>query len=150
MIDQARHWNKRRVGVGTLARAFAVAALGLAGCNASEPDTPSPSLTPFRSVRAVVNCLNSIGFELEVDGQPVYLSIRYPNDRVFIVGKNSGEEHRRDIFDRVYTSCGVDIEDGFPVPGLKERFERAFPGRRYLYSRDSLPRGDPGASRIRR
>ena len=67
MIDQARHWNKRRVGVGTLARAFAVAALGLAGCNASEPDTPSPSLTPFRSVRAVVNCLNSIGFELEVD-----------------------------------------------------------------------------------
>jgi hypothetical protein len=133
MIGQYRTWHgsERPGAVVTLARAFSLAALGLAGCNASEPDSPSPPSpipTPFHAVRAVVNCLNSVGVELDVGGRPVYLSIRYSNEQVFIVGKNPGAEQQRERFDRVYTSCGVDIEDGLPVPGLKERFERVFPG----------------------
>lgn len=113
-------------------RALVLVVTNLVGCNASEPDSPgispSPPVPTIRSIRAVVNCLNSIGLELDVAGRPVYLSVRYPYEQVFIVGESETGERHQDLFDRVYTPCGVDIENGFPVPGLKERFERAFPG----------------------
>ena len=103
----------------------------MVACRASDPPSEeAPTVPPlvFEPVRAVVHCLNSAGFELKLGGQPVHLSIRYPNEQVFMLDRASSGGEVREQFDRVYTSGGIDLEDCAPVVGFKERFEQAFPG----------------------
>jgi hypothetical protein len=103
----------------------------LLGCEATDltpAETPIATPLAFEPVRAVVHCLNSVGFELKLNGKPVYFSVRYPHDQVFMTEHPDSLGAVKEQFDRVYTPCGIDLESGAPVVGLKERFEHAFPG----------------------
>lgn len=103
-------------------------------CNTGESETPKAPSAPsapsvrLRSVSAAVECLNSAAFELVVGGHSVHLSVHYPDEEVYVVGRSTSGQIEKDQFDSVYLECGVEIERGTPVAGLKERFERAFPG----------------------